>query len=259
MSAWSSERSMRNAHRWVAMTAIGFLFLSLMTGLLWANAPYLYWADRYKEKVRTLPTPSLEQASISLSTAVQTSKADTNGPAQVERVTLRSDGGRVLYDVRLRTDRKVRTVLVDATTGLRLSPLSPEFARDLAKQYVGESAEIIDVSPEQYTPRKKHHAQEAIRVRFNDRNQTEIVLDSHTGEILEDEGRWRKLHFFVMQLHQLNFFGFEKTLLNIPGVPLFLMGVTGAVLWRKQIIRKRRIKLQETAGALITKEKPLTS
>src|SRR5690349_20427261 len=124
MSAWSSERAMRNAHRWIAMTAIGFLFLSLMTGLLWANAPYLYWEDRYKEKVRPVAAPSLEQESISLGTAIQISKAGTNGSAEVERVTLRSDGGRLIYDVRLRTEGKLRTVMVDATTGLRLSPLS---------------------------------------------------------------------------------------------------------------------------------------
>lgn len=260
MSIWNSERNMRNAHRWIAMSAIGFLFLSLVTGLLWANAPFLYWADRYKERVHVVAPPSLEHASISVSAAIQVSREHLHGKAQVERVTLRSDAGKLLYEVRLRAEGKMRTVLVDAMTGLRMSPITSEFARDLAKQYVGEAAEVIAVSSEQYTPRKKHQAQDAIRVRFEDRNRTEIILDSHTGEILEDEGRWRKLHFFVMQLHQLNFFGFEKTLLNIPGLPLFLMGISGVVLWRKQLARKRRTKqVQETAADLISHEKSLTS
>jgi hypothetical protein len=45
-----------------------------------------------------------------------------------------------------------------------------------------------------------------------------------------------------MQLHQLNFFGFEKTLLNIPGIPLLLMGLTGLFLWYLQAVRKRRAR-----------------
>ena len=62
------------------------------------------------------------------------------------------------------------------------------------------------------------------------------------GDILEDEGRWRQVHFAVMQLHQLNFFGFEKTLLNIPDIPLLLMGFSGLALWGFQRTRARRAK-----------------
>jgi uncharacterized iron-regulated membrane protein len=139
---------------------------------------------------------------------------------------------------------------VDALTGERLSPISTELARDIARQYVSDAADATTVSPEQYTPRKKHHAQDAMRVRFNDHDRTDIIVDRQTGEILEDEGRWRKLHFFVMQVHQLNFFGFEKTLLNVPGIPLFMMAVTGLVLWRMQSARKGRVRTtsQQTAA-----------
>ena len=89
-----------------------------------------------------------------------------------------------------------------------------------------------------------------MRGRFDDADATEIVLDRQTGEILEDEGRWRRVHFAVMQLHQLNFFGFEKTLLNIPGVPILLMSLSGCLLWIFHRARKRRsqsITFRETA------------
>jgi uncharacterized iron-regulated membrane protein len=243
MRKGDAERTMRNAHRWIAMSALGFLLLSLTSGLLWANARFLYWAEHYKEKVRSVAAPPLDSAKVGLSVAIHVSKAATDDAAQVELVTLRSDAGRTFYDIRLRVGGKGRTVLVDAMTGEQLSPISPELAREIAKQYVSEAADITTVSTEQYTPRKKHRAQEAIRVGFNDPDRTEIILDRQTGEILEDEGRWRKVHFIVMQLHQLNFFGFEKTLLNIPGVPLFLMGITGIMLWRKQWARTRRARL----------------
>src|SRR6476620_4211253 len=242
MRKGDAERTMRNAHRWIAMCALGFLLLSLTTGLLWANARFLYWTEHYKEKVRSVAAPPLDSAKVGLSVAIHVSKAATDDAAQVELVTLRSDGGRTFYDIRLRVGGKGRTVLVDAMTGEQLSPISLELAREIAKQYVSEAADITAVSTEQYTPRKKHRAQEAIRVGFNDPDRTEIILDRQTGEILEDEGRWRKVHFIVMQLHQLNFFGFEKILLNIQGVPLFLMGITGIMLWRKQWARKRRAR-----------------
>jgi uncharacterized iron-regulated membrane protein len=88
---------------------------------------------------------------------------------------------------------------------------------------------------------------DAVRISFNDSKRTDIILDRQTGEILEDEGRWRQVHFLVMQLHQMNFFGFEKTLLNIPGIPLLLMAVTGLALWRKQSVRKRRARQAVTS------------
>ncbi|MBX3120875.1 MAG: hypothetical protein KF784_17595, partial [Fimbriimonadaceae bacterium] len=89
-------------------------------------------------------------------------------------------------------------------------------------------------------------------VRFNDADATEIVLDRQTGEILEDEGRWRRVHFAVMQLHQLNFFGFEKTLLNIPGVPILLMSLSGGALWLLHRARVRRSR-----AAMLVRDQPL--
>ena len=138
-----------------------------------------------------------------------------------------------------------------ALTGERLSPISSELAPVIAQQYVRLPAPVTAVEIERYTPRKKKRAQDAVRVRFDNADATEIVLDRQTGEILEDEGRWRRVHFAVMQLHQLNFFGFEKTLLNIPGVPILLMSLSGCLLWIFHRARKRRsqsgISARETA------------
>ena len=70
MSKGDAERTMRTAHRWIAVSALGFLLLSLTTGLLWANARFLYWADHYKEKIRPDAAPPLESAIIALSAAI---------------------------------------------------------------------------------------------------------------------------------------------------------------------------------------------
>lgn len=63
-----------------------------------------------------------------------------------------------------------------------------------------------------------------------------------------------------MQLHQLNFFGFEKTLPNVPGIPLLLMGVTGFLLWRMQAARKRwAAQAHQSEGAVIANGRTVMS
>ena len=250
MSRGGSERIVRLAHRWFGMGALGFLLLSVVTGLLWADAKFLYWADHYKEKVRPLVGPSLEAATLSVERAMVKAKAAVGGRASIEQVLLRSDFGRLFYELKLRVEGVSTTLLLDAITGEQLSPISSDLAPAIAQQYVRTPASVTAVEMERYTPRKKKRAQDAVRVRFDDADATEIVLDRQTGEILEDEGRWRRVHFAVMQLHQLNFFGFEKTLLNIPGVPILLMSLSGCLLWIFHRVRKRRsqsITFRETA------------
>lgn len=250
MSRGASERIMRLAHRWLGMGALGFLLLSVVTGLLWADAKFLYWDDHYKEKVRPLPGPSLETATLPVDRAIVLAKEAVGGRALVEQVLLRSDFGRLFYELKLRVDGVSTTLLFDAKTGERLSPISPDLAPVIAQQYVRTPATVTGVELERYTPRKKKRAQDAVRVRFDDADATEIVLDRQTGEILEDEGRWRRVHFAVMQLHQLNFFGFEKTLLNIPGLPILLMSLSGGLLWMFHRARARRAKSAAAAGGM---------
>ncbi|HVG01479.1 MAG TPA: hypothetical protein VM842_01250 [Nitrospira sp.] len=234
------ERRLRQAHRWFGLGALGFLLLSVSTGLLWADSKFLYWDERYKEKIRPLAGPTVESAMLPIDRVFLLAKGEVGGHALVEQTTLRSDFGRLFYDVKLRGEGGSTTLLLDAMSGERLSPISEELAPVIAAQYVRSPAAVIGVKVERYTPRKKKRAYDAVRVRFDDAAATEIVLDRQTGEILEDEGRWRQVHFAVMQLHQLNFFGFEKTLLNIPGIPLLLMGFSGLALWGFQRTRARR-------------------
>jgi uncharacterized membrane protein YkoI len=242
MSRNDWERQGRRLHRWLGVVAVGFLFLSVGTGLLWANARFLYWPDHYKEKIHPLPVVALHHAKLSMTAIADLVRAAAGNDATLEQVTLKSDFGILVYEIKIKKQSSKRTVLLDAVTGGILSPLSDGFASQIARQYVRQPAAVREVGREAYTPRKKHTAVEAVRVSFDDSDDTEIILDVASGEIIEDEGRSRRLHFFVMQLHQLNFWGFEKTLLNVPGIPLLLMGVSGLVLWGVQLTRRRAQK-----------------
>jgi uncharacterized iron-regulated membrane protein len=242
MARWMDERWTRGLHRWLAVTTMGFLFLSVVTGLLWANSKSLYFPERYKERVRSIPAPALESASIPLSTVFAEARKAFGENMTADRVVLRADFGRLVYEVKTRTKGKVQSLILDAQSGERLSPLSEAAAKTIAEQYVPSPAPVEEVQFEQYIPRNKRAPQDAVRVKFDDANRTQIILDRHTGEIIEDEGRWRKLHFLVMQLHQLNFFGFDKTLLNFTGIPLLIMGLSGLLLWTRYFVRGRKAR-----------------
>ncbi len=236
------ERNGRIAHRWIGILSVGFFFLSLGTGLLWANARFVYWDDHYKEKLHPLPVVPVNQTVLPLQAVVERIPVLAGADAVVDQLTLKSDFGFLLYDVRIHKNKARQALLLDAVSGEPLSPISEDLAARIARQYVRGVAAVTQVRQESYTPRKKHAAVDAIRVSFDDSDGTQIILDRSTGDILEDEGRRRRLHFLVMQLHQLNFFGFEKTLLNLPGVPLLLMGISGALLWFLQWRRARRAR-----------------
>lgn len=253
------ERKGRIAHRWLGIGAVGFLLVSVITGLLWANARFLYWEDRYKEKLHALPVVSLDKATLQIKAVEERVHALTSQASAIEQVTLKSDFGTLLYEVRVRQANKKHVLLIDAVTGEPLSPISEDLATIIARQYVREEAPVLGIQTESYIPRKKHTPVDAVRVSFDDANQTHIILDRYSGEIIEDEGRWRRVHFFVMQLHQLNFFGFEKTLLNIPGVPLLLMALSGAVLWGLHLRRTRRARGTTVPSATPAREKILVT
>ena len=74
MSRGGSERIVRLAHRWLGMGSLGFLLLSVVTGLLWADAKFLYWDDHYKEKVRPAANPGIEAARLYVGRAILAAK-----------------------------------------------------------------------------------------------------------------------------------------------------------------------------------------
>ncbi|WP_447970593.1 PepSY domain-containing protein [Nitrospira sp. M1] len=240
--SWGNERWSRRMHRIIGVSSVGFLLFMVITGLLWANAQYTYWDAGYKERVGSvLPAPSVESARISLHELFDhLHHHDMLAGREIQEVSLRQDFGRLFYDVRLSGGHPSSSILIDALSKERLSPISRNLAAIIAQQYVSTESHLAAITMESYTPQNTNLELEAIRVNFDRPDAATIILDRHTGRILEDESLWRQFHFLVKQLHQLNFFGFNKTLLNIPGMVLLIMGISGLWLWRLQVIREHR-------------------
>jgi len=222
---------MRRFHRWLGVVFGLFLLSSAVTGLLWAYAPYLYWKPGYMEKKAPLPSPPLTDAVLSIPEAVRKLQEKEEGKIEAQSLLLRKDFGRLLYEIEYKVSGGKRRSLIDAKSGDLLSPLSEALAAEIAKQYVTGGPPLDSVVLlSNWVHRNKTAGVKAFRIRFQDAGKTEIFLDPQTGHILEDGDRIRRLHFLVMQLHQLNFFGFRKVLTIVSALPLLLMIITGTYL-----------------------------
>lgn len=226
---------MRRFHRWLGLGSTVIVLLAVITGLLWAYAPYLYWAGGYLERKHPVAAASFDGISLTHQDAIRLAREQLGQGGAVSSVTLRSELGTALYEVTGQRESKEVTVLIDAREGKIVSPLAPEFASRIAGQYVaGEPAVASVTLLDQFKHRSGKIHESVYSVRFQLPKNPEILLSAYTGKIIEDQDDVRRFHFWIMRLHQLNFFGFKKTLTIIPGTAMLLLVGTGLVISRKR-------------------------
>ncbi len=210
-----------------------FLTISAVTGLLWAYAPHLYWQPGYKEAKRKFEAAKLSANRVSLD-AVEQSAARA-GCVNPPAFNLSVRAGRWVWQLKC----PEKSVLIDAVSGLVLSPLSDELARTFADEYVPAGFVVSNLTRSSAWLDRKPGAKprDAWVVRYGDSKETEIVIDASTGEVLEESDTVRRFHFWVTKLHQFQFFGTAKTLTAMSGVPLLILIVTGV---RMLLVKKRK-------------------
>jgi uncharacterized iron-regulated membrane protein len=226
----------RTLHYQIALGFSAFVTISAITGLLWAYAPFLYWKDGYKEKEESVQPLDLDSISLTAQD-LRRVVGETSPGASILSVTMKQEVGKSFFDVRI--DKSPNKLLIDPTNGVVLSPLSKEHVQKFARQYVPQDAklrsveEIID-----WVDRKGIKYSSVWSVKFEDEDLTEIVIDPNNGEIIEDSDKVRRFHFWVMKLHQFNFFGTHKVLSALSGIPLLILIFTGAILSFKRLVFK---------------------
>lgn len=235
----------RSLHRWLARISLVFIAVSVVTGLLWAYAPHMYWRPGYmavKHETSTLP---LDAARIKLDDALTRLVTHRGKGVEPLSASLRSENGNLLYTFRYRMGNgAIQASLMDAISGNWLSPLTEGEAIRFARQYVEEKPAVEDVTFLSAWIRRKAKTEVPVwRIRFADSSNTEIFIDPYTGNILEDQDTSRKFHFWVMKLHQFQFFGTNKELTIVAGLPLFMLLVTGAWLAFPKFIRRFKRRL----------------
>lgn len=251
---------MRRFHRVVAAVFGVFLTVTAVTGLLWAYAPY--WKKGYMEMKNPLSSPPLTAAAVTAQEAMDRVSAHWKEQrVTIITVALRADFGRLLYEITGRVAGTKATLLLDAQTGEVLTPLTEALAVLAARQYLEDAPEVERVERlEVFKLRPNDAPRSAYAVHFQTPGRAEIVIDRDSGQILGDFDRVRRFHFLVMRLHQLNFFGFHKTLTVIPGAGLLLMVLSGTAIWIKTWSRRaHHARLRPGAGAAVKRNESGTS
>ncbi|HTY79785.1 MAG TPA: PepSY domain-containing protein [Candidatus Bathyarchaeia archaeon] len=239
----------RRVHRVIAILSAVVIVSSATSGLLWAYSSYLYLDEGYMRKKAPIAGPALTEAVVTARDAMAAAR-QAGRRGQVQLATLRSDFGRLLWEVQVRGE-DAQPFLMDAVTGETLSPLSAEQAAVIATQYVRGKPPVAEVVfEERFLARAgSARATPAYRVRFRQTRNPEIVIHRDTGVILADEDTGRRIHTFVTNLHQLNYFGFKKTLTAAAGLPLLLLVFTGLVMWAKPRLRRGRLVARGSRAA----------
>lgn len=221
---------MRFLHRRIAILSAGFLLLTAVTGILWAYAPHLYFKDGYLKKKHVKAAPALSAARLSPQEAIRLTEAAGISPA--ESVILRAEGGRLVYEVVRREGKAAHSQLVDAVSGTKLSPLAEQIAAAVAAEYVVGNPTIKDAAiVDHYRHRSGKIVASVYRVRFSAPGNPEIFIDRNSAAIVEESDDARAFHFWVMKLHQLQFFGTKKELTLLPGLALVILVITGLLIW----------------------------
>lgn len=227
-------------HRRVALVSAMFLLVTAVTGILWAYAPHLYFKEGYLKKKRPVAALSIRSAKVTVAEAVDLALADSPG-ATIDSVSLRVEGGVPLYEVRLRKGKETSSVLVDAVVPKRLSPLSEALVARIAGEYVTGNPSLIGVKHLQtYRHRSGKLFHDVAEVSFNAPENPHICIDRHSAAIVEEYDDSRALHFAVMRLHQLQFFGFKKELTLIPGLAVIFLTMTGLWIYARRYRKNRR-------------------
>lgn len=219
-------------HRRIAIASALVLASTAITGILWAYAPHIYFQEGYLKKKAKPNVPALTAAKVSqkdaLTTAVEALKSDKG----IETLSLRGEGSHLVYEVIRKDGKDHKSVLIDALSGEVLSPMDEKLAVEFAAQYVGgnpplKEAEALD----EYRHRSGKKIKSVYRVAFAAPGNPEIFIDRNSGLIVEESDRSRVFHFWVMKLHQLQFFGVKKEFTIIPGLALIFLIITGTVMW----------------------------
>ncbi len=152
--------------------------------------------------------------------------------AQMEGVTsleLRSFMNRPVYEV----SGFNGVALFDASTGEKLSPISENTARAVAKQdYVGKG-KIVKLKLMHETPYEYRREKPVWRADFDDNLHTRIYISPSTGEVASRRNDvWRIYDFFWM-LHIMDYDGrddFNNLFIRIASGAAFLFAISGLIM-----------------------------
>jgi len=230
-------------HRWLgAIVAVQLVAWSL-GGLVFSIVPLARVRGEHTRR-RSEPAPvPLDRVKLGPAEAA----ARAGMAATAARIELRALADHPVYEIAAGD----QTVLVDAETGARRSPIGEETARAIALADQAPGAQIASVHPVVSDPPSEYRGLPlpAWRVVMDDREGTSIYVDRAAGRVRARRNHaWRRHDFFWM-LHTMDYRGrddFNHPLLVVAAAMGMLSSLSGLLLWSLRIRRRIRRRKENT-------------
>lgn len=227
-------------HRYIGLVLLPFLVVSALTGFFRANHKW-FWKEDYKKVKNTRYSYTLDVPAVSMDSLFRIVRDEAGVDAAITEIRFRKEAGRLFYDVRLRGHHPL---LIDAANGKVLSPITAELAVTLASQYVKDNPEMKSiVLNEHYRTRKEHKLRQVYVVSYKDALNTQILLDKYNGEIEEEIDNNLKFGFWMVKLHDYDFWNSKRAILSFAGLGLTAVALTGFYLWIKVRRKKKKVSI----------------
>jgi uncharacterized iron-regulated membrane protein len=217
-------------HRWLALALAAQLVLWMASGVVMS---FLSLAHVRGETAAALDAPAELEVHNYFPPAGVIAQLDG-----AQEVSLKTLLGREVYVVK----GAAGAALFDADSGERLSPLSADLARQIARSdFVGEG-EIVRAALLDDPPQEFGRPGPVWRVEFSDRDETRLYISPETGAVLARRNRvWRFYDFFWM-LHIMDYEereNFNNPLLRIFAATGLAFVVSGLAMFVTEFGRYR--------------------
>lgn len=235
-------------HLIIGLVFLPFLVISSLTGFFRANHQW-FWKSNYKKFKNFSYEYTVAKPLIDIDSVFVILKNRLGEDIPVSEIKLKSEIGRLLYDVRI---KEQKPVLMDANTGILLSPLSKDLAKEFASQYTVPGLKLKTVyADDTYKSRKNKQVRPVYVVEYADELHTKIYIDKNSGEIEEEVDDHLKFGFWMVKLHDYDFRGTKRYTLSFAGAGLFVLCISGFYVWiKKKTKRKNKGKYYRNKWSL---------
>jgi uncharacterized iron-regulated membrane protein len=212
-------------HKWLG------LVLGIQVLLWFASGIVMTWFDieliRSEHNISNIEPPAItfEENIVSLKSVIQNA-----GQGEVKNITLKYLGEDLVYQI---SKQEGLTLLVDARTGEKVSPISAEMAFKLAKlDFAGEAfpneAQLLSETGIEY-----RGVLPVWFVAMNDVDNTNLYINPNTGRVMARRSDIWRLYDFFWMLHIMDYENrsdFNHPLVVWATIFSFIMVITGVFL-----------------------------
>ena len=221
-------------HKTIAIIVVPILVIATITGVFKANQKW-YWEDGYKKKKQ--PTHfSITKNLFPIHLITQKIDSASHKKNKFEEITIKDEAGNLYYKL-VAKDK----YLVDAYSGIIVSPINIALASSFASQYIKNKSTIKScVLLKNYLSRKGKEPKPTYKITFDNPIHSEIYLDYQTGDIIEDIDDNRQFGIWIMRLHEYDFFNAKKPLTMAVGIILLLLSLSGLWIYKLKINKAKK-------------------